>query len=477
MDEINALAKKWITDENLVAIVMAPEKEGVKVPTEKEVLAAVTNPGNKHVEPYVDTYKDKEVVEKDQLKAGSIINTKEITEIGAEELTLNNGITVVLKKTDFKNDQILFSARSKGGMSLYYECDLPALHFACDFVDRAGISDLDYSSLEKKMKGKKVGVSPYISTFSEGLSGSSTPKDMEFFFQYIHAFFTSPREDASVAELVTSEYLEQIKMISANPMYKFMLGFMDITTQNDPYQKALLSEEDVKAADYTRAFQLYQQRFANPADFVFTFVGNFDENLIKEYIELYLGSLKTSSDRETPKYEVVKGFPNKQVNETVYAGTEEQSWVGIAYDHDMEWTPKNTMIVNEINEALQIELINVIREKMGGVYSPMLQMGADREPKSSYSMMIMFSCSPDNTDKLSEACFNILKEFTEKGPSAETLEKVKKQMINEHETSLTTNNMWLSYITGKYYSGEDINSINTYVDRVNSVTIELMNVS
>ena len=377
---------------------------------------------------------------------------------------------MVLKKTDFKNDQILFSARSKGGMSLYYECDIPSLNFACDFVDRAGISDLDYSSLEKKMKGKKVGVSPYISTFSEGLSGSSTPKDMEFFFQYIHAFFTSPREDASVAELVTSEYLEQIKMISANPMYKFMLGFMDITTQNDPYQKQLMSEEEVKAADYARAFQLYQQRFANPADFVFTFVGNFDEQLIKEYIELYLGSLKTSSDREEPKYEVVKGFPDKQVNENIYAGTEEQSWVGIAYDHDMAWTPKNTMIVNEINEALQIELIATIREKMSGVYSPMLQMAPSKEPKPSYGMMIMFSCSPDNTDKLSEACFNILREFTEKGPSAETLEKVKKQMINEHETSLKQNNMWLSYIAGKYYSGEDINSINTYVERVNAVT-------
>ena len=472
LDEINALAKQWITDENLVAIVMAPEKEGVKVPSEKEVLEAVTNPGNKHVEPYVDTYKDKEVVEKDQLKAGSIINTKEITEIDAQELTLNNGITVVLKKTDFKNDQILFSARSKGGMSLYYECDLPALNFACDFVDRAGISDLDYSSLEKKMKGKKVGVSPYISLFSEGLSGSSTPKDMEFFFQYIHAFFTSPRQDSSVAELVTNEYLEQVKMYQVSPQFKFYLGFFGITTQQDPYQKLLMSEEDVKAADYTRAFQLYQQRFANPADFVFTFVGNFDEKLIKEYIELYLGSLKTTGDKEEPKYDVVKGFPNKQVNDNIYAGTEEQSYVGIAYDHDMAWTPKNTMIVNEINEALQIELIATIREKMSGVYSPQLQMGASKEPKPSYSMMIMFSCSPDNTDKLSEAVFNILREFTEKGPSAETLEKVKKQMINEHETSLKQNNMWLGYIAGKYYSGEDINSINTYVERVNAVTID-----
>ena len=130
------------------------------------------------------------------------------------------------------------------------------------------------------------------------------------------------------------------------------------------------------------------------------------------------------------------------------------------------------MIVSEINEALQIELIATIREKMSGVYSPMLQMSPEKEPKPSYSMMIMFSCSPDNTDKLAEACFEILKDFTQNGPSAETLEKVKKQMINNHETSLKQNNMWLSYIAGKYYSGEDINSINNYVERVNAVTTE-----
>lgn len=472
LEEINALAKNWITDENLVAIVMAPEKEGVTVPTEKEVLEAINNPNNKDVTPYIDTYKDVEVVEKDQLTAGKIVNTKALDGIDAEELTLDNGIVVLLKKTDFKNDQILFSAESKGGTSQYFECDLPALDFATDLVDRAGIAELDYSSLEKKMKGKNVGLTPYISTFSEGFSGHSTPKDLEFFFQYLHAFFTNPRQDSTVLSLVTEEYLEQLKMLSANPMYKFIFTFMDAMNQNDPYQKAMLSEEEVKSVDYNRAFQLYQQRFANPADFVFTFVGNYDEQLMKEYIELYLGSLKTTAERETPKYDVVKGFPSQQINDNVYAGTEQQSYLAIAYGHDMEWSLKNNMIVQEISEALQIELINTIREKMGGTYSPMMQMGASREPKSSYTMFVLISCSPDNTDVLSNAVFDILKDFKANGPTAETLDKVKKQMINDHETSLKKNNMWLGYISRKYYFGEeDFNSINSYVERVNSVTI------
>lgn len=472
IEEINALAKQWITDENLVAVVMAPEKEGVSVPTEAEVLAAVNNPNNKVVEPYVDTYKDVEIVEKEQLKPGKIVSTKVLDGIDAEELTLSNGITVVLKKTDYKNDEIVLDAVSKGGQSLYYECDLPSLRLACGFVDRAGIAELDYSSLEKKMKGKKVGITPYIENFNEGLIGSSTPKDLEFFFQYLRAFFTSPRQDSSVYQLVTDEYLEQIKMLSVNPLYKFMIAAYDIMSQGDPYQKVLLSEEDVKAADYFRAFQLYRQRFANPADFVFTFVGNYDEALMKEYIELYLGSLATAEERETPKYDVVKDFPDKQINEIVYAGTEQQSAIVIAYEQDMEWSLENSMTVTEIGEALQISLIEVIREKLGGTYSPSMQMSASREPKPSFNVFIMIQCSPEKTDMIANTVFDILKDYKANGPSAETLAKVKQQMINEHQTSLKKNRMWLSYISGKYYSGDDINTINQYEERVNAVTNE-----
>ncbi|MEG2071502.1 MAG: insulinase family protein, partial [Bacteroidales bacterium] len=119
LDEVNALAKEWITPDNFVAVVMAPDKEGVKVPTEVEVLAIIKNKDLMKVEPYVDTYKEQELVEKDSLTPGKIVSTKELSGIGAKELTLSNGIKVILKKTDYKNDEILFSARSKGGASLY----------------------------------------------------------------------------------------------------------------------------------------------------------------------------------------------------------------------------------------------------------------------------------------------------------------------------------------------------------------------
>ena len=165
LDEINALAKNWVTPENTVAIVTAPDKEGVSVPTKEEILGIMNDKSLGIVQPYVDTYKDQEILEKGSLKPGKITSVEKIEAVGAEKWTLSNGITVYLKKTDYKNDEILFSASSKGGKTLYPVKDLASADFAAEIIDRGGISEIDYNSLMKKMKGKNVGVSPSTSTF------------------------------------------------------------------------------------------------------------------------------------------------------------------------------------------------------------------------------------------------------------------------------------------------------------------------
>jgi zinc protease len=473
LDEINALAKKWINMDNFVAVVLAPEKEGVRIPTEEQVLAIVNDKSLMNVEPYVDTYKEQELVEVEKLVAGEITSVKTLEEVDAKEYTLSNGVKVILKKTDFKNDEILFRASSKGGTSLYGEEDLPSLTFATQFVDRAGISELDYSNLEKKMKGKKVGLTPNISFASEGFTGSSTPKDLEFFFQYLHAFFTTPRFDPAVKELVISEMEEQLKMIKAMPMYRFLGEFMDLLTQKDPYHISLLIPDGfIEKVDYERAFELYKERFANPADFTFVFVGNFDEKLMDQYLKTYVASLKTTNQRENFRAEVSKGFPKQSVRENIYVGTEDQSFVGIAFSKEIPYNAENAMIVYQISEALQIELIEVIREEMSGVYSPMLQMEASKYPDQEFMTFIMFGCSPDNTDNLYNAVMDILKKFQKEGPKEETMQKVKQQMVSARQTAMEKNSFWLSYISGKIFDDEPMNTINNYEQAVNAITIQ-----
>lgn len=475
LEEVNTLAKGWITPNNISVIVTAPEKEGVIVPTETEILTIVNDPALKKVAPYIDTYREQEIVEKESLQSGRIISENTIAEIDVTEVTLSNGITVWLKKTDFKNDEIKFKALSRGGMSLYGETDLASGVFAADFIDRAGISDIDFSSLMKKMKGKQVGVIPAISIFTEEFSGFSTPKDLEFFFQYLHGFFASPRYDPAVYELVTKETKEQLKMIGAMPLYRAIKNIIKIATQDDYYssnQMVALNYTDdfINTADYDRAFEIYKERFANPADFIYVFVGNFDEKIMREYLALYLGSLPTSPERDVINPNVTKGFPTATINEDIFAGTEEQSFVGIVFAKEFTWNEDNKVILRALKDALDIELIAEIREKMSGVYSPILIMDWNQVPKSEFSIFVLFGCAPDNTDNLSNAVFKILKDMQQNGPSEETMGKVKQQMIKQRETSVKTNDFWQSVLTNMWLQNDDVKTIPLYEERINNLT-------
>ena len=457
----------------MVAIITAPEKDDVKVPTEEEIFSILKDKSLADVKPYVDTYKDQEILEKESLKAGKITSVEKIEAVGAEKWTLSNGITVYLKKTDYKNDEILFSASSKGGKSLYNVKDLASADFAAEIIDRGGIAGIDYNSLMKKMKGKNVGVSPDINLLSEGFSGSSSPKDLEFFFQYLNAFFTNPRIDPNAFELVMQETKEQLKMITAQPMYKYLGKFIEAAYNHDPYMKQMFSYDDeyLNQANFDRAVEIYKERFSNPADFNFFFVGNYDEKEMKEFVELYLGSMKTDmKKKENYNLSVLKPRPDKATTQTVYAGTEEQGWMGMYITNPIDWNYRNSIIADMIGEALDIQFVRIVREKMGDVYSPMVNMSASKLPHPEMTLMILLGCDPVKTDKLADASLKILNDFKAKGPDKKTMELVKKQMISTRAKNIQTNRFWLSFISGKVNQDDPIINPSEYDNVVNSVT-------
>ncbi len=473
LEEINALAKNWVTEDNMVAIVTAPDKEGVKVPSKEEILSILNDKSLANVTPYVDTYKDQEILEKETLNPGKITNVEKIGAVGAEKWTLSNGITVYLKKTDYKNDEILFSASSKGGKSLYDVKDLASADFAAEIIDRGGIAGLDYNSLMKKMKGKNAGVTPDINLLSESFSGSSSPKDLEFFFQYLNAFFTNPRIDENAFQLVMDESREGIKMMDAMPMYKYLGQFIDAANNHDPYMKLPYSMDEsyLNQANFERAVQIYKERFANPADFTFYFVGNYDEKQMKEFVELYLGSMKTDpKKKENYNLSVLKPRPDKASTQTVYAGSEEQGYMGMIISNPIDWNYRNSIIADMIGEALDIQFVRIVREKMGDVYSPMVNMSASKLPTPEMTLMILLGCDPVKTDKLADASLKILNDFKAKGPDKKTMELVKKQMLSTRAKNIQTNKFWLSFISGKVNQDEPLISPSEYDNIVNSVT-------
>lgn len=468
--EVNALAKKWITDENMALVVTAPDKEGVKVPTKDQILNIIAASKTKQLEPYIDNFKSEPLLAED-LKGSKVIAKKENKEVGFTELTLANGIKVVLKPTDFKNDEILVSAYSPGGHSLYPDQDFLSANFSSTIVDQSGIANFDNVQLEKKLKGKVVQISPYISDINEGFTGSSTPKDFETLLQLTYLYFNAPRKDTTAFNTFIGQMKSQLKFIKANPQFAFYDTLYKISYPNAPRIILAPTEEQLNKISLDKAFQIYQDRFADASDFKFFFVGNFDVDSITPIIEKYIGSLPVINRKETWK-DVSPAFAKGENDVKFHKGTEKQGMVGLLMSGDIEWNDKNRMSIALLQQIIDIKLVEVIREKMSGVYSPQANLSIEHYPKSEYTIMVMFGCSPKMANKLTKAVFGIMKDLIKNGPTQIDIDKAKEAVIRERETNLKKNNFWLSKLESAYKNGDDINKTLTFDQQVKAMTIE-----
>ncbi len=470
LTEINALAKKWVTDNNMALVVTAPEKEGVKVPTKEQVLAIIKNSKTKQLEPYIDNFKTEPLLA-EELKGSKVISKKENKEVGFTELTLANGIKVVLKPTDFKNDEILVSAYSPGGHSLYPDQDFISANFSSTIVDQSGIANFDNVQLEKKLKGKVVQISPYISDIKEGFTGSSTPKDFETLLQLTYLYFKSPRKDTAAFNTFTSQMRNQLKFIKANPQFAFYDTLYKSSYPNAKRLMIIPTEQQINQIKLDKAFQIYQDRFADASDFKFFFVGNFDVDSITQMIEKYIGSLPITNRKEIWK-DVAPEFA-KGINDIKFhKGTEKQGMVGLLMSGSMEWNDKNRLSMALLQGIMDIKLVEVIREKLSGVYSPQASIEMEHYPKSEYSISIMFGCSPKSADKLTKAVFGIMKDLLKKGPTQVDIDKAKEAITRERETNLKKNNYWLGKLQSAYFDGDDINLMLNFEERLKAITID-----
>ena len=453
LEEVNALISKWITDENFVFYLTAPEKEGYKVPTKEEVLAIIAKMKNVKTEPYVDNYKDEPLFAK-ELKDAKITGTKKNEKLDYTEYTLENGVRFVVKQTNFKEDEILVHAYSFGGTSLYEDNEYLTASWASSIVDGSGIADFDNSQLSKKLQGMNISISPFISSLEEGFNGSCSPKDFETLLQLTYLYFDAPRKDKESFDRFLSQMKNQYKFIGENPQYVFIDKFQKVAYPNDKRNVLIPTEEQMNAVDYERVFNIYKERFADAGDFTFFFVGNVSDEMIP-MIAKYLGNLPAINRKETWK-DRSTDFAKGIQKETVRKGMDNQGMlIMMGVTEGFEATTKNKMAVNMLSDAIGITAIEVIREKMGGTYSPSAGVNYDVLPKTEVSWQFYINCDPSKAGEIEKAAMDIMKQYVKKGPDAATLSKVKEQMIRARETNLKENSFWRSILYGSYYYGLD----------------------
>lgn len=468
LNDVNALATEWITDENMVIIVTAPEKEGVLVPTEKQMLDIIASSKNKELAPYVDKFKAEPLVNEADLAGTKVVSKIENKELEYTELTFANGVQVVVKNTKFKNDEILVNAYSLGGLSLYNENEYPSAFFASNILSSSGVGNFDQTELEKKLKGKEVNISPFIDDLREGFTGNCSPKDFETLLQLSYLYCKAPRKDQVAYEAYMSNLKNQIKFLGASPIYVFYDTLFKTATSNNARTIVIPNERILNKIDFEKAFTVFSERFGNANDFKFFIVGNIDVDSITPLLEKYLGSLPVQNKKENWKDSQVK-FPEGVTDLEFQKGTDPQSMVGIVLNEKFEWTDKNRICLKVAKEILDIQLVELIREELSGVYSPQVQLSYDQFPNAEFSIMIMFGCSPKNTKKLTKAVFGIFKGMYAT-VEQKNIDKAKETLIREREVDLKTNKFWVNNLMSYYFNSDNSKLTTDYENMLNEIT-------
>lgn len=452
LDDINVLAPGWITRDNMVVTMNAPEKEGVKIPTDEEVNSMINMVETARLEPYQLKALASSLMDPSKLKPGKILSSKTEEELGITTFHLSNGATVIIKPTNFKNDEILFRAFSKGGHSLVKDADYYSGSYAANIVNQSGVAGFSALDLSNMLKGKSTGLSVNIAPYSEGMNGSTVPKETETLLQLIHLYFTAPRKDKDAFESFKTRQKQLYANLGADPQIYFQVEFQKLMTRNHPRAGGIPKPENFDQINLDRSNQLYKERFANAGDFTFLFAGALNETTLKPLLEKYIGSLPSLPKKENYRDLGIRP-PSGKVDTVIMKGTEPQSQVSIVFTAPAIYNSTDNYALQSLGELMDIKLVEKLREEKGGVYGVGASGRMARVPYAYSTFSISFPCAPENADSLTQAALDELKKIMDQGVSKEDLEKVREQQIRKLEVDQKQNIYWINNLHDAYFSG------------------------
>ena len=470
LEDVNGYIKQYTSEENRVVILTGPEKEGLKKPTESDLLNAL-NVNLSTLTPYEDKAVATSLL-RNPSPAGTIVSRSNNEKLGTKSFILSNGAKVTFKKTDFKNDEILFEAISFGGSNLYSNDDMKKVQFANGALAEAGFSGLKLNDINKFMTGKIANVNPYIGGTTEGLRGSTTPKDLEYLFQMTHAYFTDLNLDKDAFDGYKQKQSSFFNNMAAQPTFFFQQEMQTMLNKENPrFNGVIPTEKTWATTDYNLAYTKYKERFANAADFEFFFVGNVDEKIIENLASIYLAGLPGNATREKAVdtgVRMLKGEHKKIVNK----GKDPKSTVSIMFIGETAYTMKEAIAIQALGEVLTIKLVEQLRENESGVYGVGARGSMSKVPYGSFSFNISFPCGPENAEKLIVSALNEVEKVIANGPDEKDLIKFKEGELADFRKESKENRYWLSNFTRSFINGSNPQDILDFEAKVNALTVK-----
>lgn len=455
LEEVNALAKKWVTDENLVITIMAPDKEEVIMPSKDEILAMATAIHTVEIPAYVDAAANKPLIE-NMPTPGTIVKEDKDAKTGVTRWTLSNGVKVVMKPTEFKDDEILMKAYSEGGWSILEQKDDISARITADVVDMSGLGSFDNIALQKALAGKEISISPFISELTEGFNGSSNIADFNTLLKLNYLYFTAPRADKDAFDNYKQRTAASLANRSLDPQNAFIDTLRNVMAQYSS-RKRNMTVELLDEANLNRIKFIFSERFGDPSGFTYYFVGNINPETQKDTILKYLGGLPTVNRTETwrdlgirsPEKRVEKHFTRKMETDkaTVFVG-----FNGV----NKKYNIKEQLMLEVVKEYLNNRYLKTLREDQGGTYGAGLWASMKHYPVPEYQIGVFFDANPDKLDTMLAIVYDEADKLVANGPDEKVIKNIAENKIKEYNENIKQNKWWLSALNAYDFDKEDM---------------------
>jgi zinc protease len=457
LDDVNAAARRYAAMRDRVVLVSGPERAGLQRPSETRLAFVADSVARSDLAAYTETVSDAPLLARTPAP-GRIVQVDSTPEIGVTRWTLSNGARVVLKPTDFKDDEILFAASSPGGLSLLADSAYLWGRTATAAVQLGGVGGLSLTDLQKRLAGKAAAVGPSVGDLSEGMNGYAAPRDVETLFQLVHLYFTQPRRDTTAWAAYRQRGRESLRNRNVTPESAFGDTLTAILTQGHPRARPFTSAV-FDSLDIDRSLDIYRQRFADAADFTFYFVGTFDPDSLRPLVETYLASLPGTGTRETFRDLGIRP-PGGVVQRTVRRGVEPKARTVLVFTGPAEFSRQATADIGGLAAALELRLREKLREELGGTYTVGVSGSVARDPYPRYSLSVDFGSAPERVDELVRVVMAEIDTVRATGVPQDVVDKVREAFRRSRETDMRENGTWMARLMSYDRNGWDPRGIN-----------------
>lgn len=453
LDVYNMAASEILTPTNQVVVVAQPETDNMTVVTKDGMITSLNNIINAEYTPYVDEVITDPLIA-NILPAGTVKSTADGA-FGTKEITLSNGVKVIVKTTDFKQDEILMTAVRKGGKISYPESLGADVQLAENAFDLCKQGPFDHMKLQKYLAGKKINLGLTFGSKSTLLDGNTTVKDLPSLMELVYSSFTQLGPDAEAYNVEMDKMKSLLANVEKDQQQTFGRMIRSASYNNSPMFQTL-SVELIESANYDQEMKIIKDALANPAEFTFIFTGNVNEETLKPLLEKYIASLPTkpvdngtvealsSINLAKGNVEDVKTLPMEVPSTMVYVNK---------HDSNLPYSIATSVKVGLVGEILGNIYADTLREEEGGTYSPSA-FGMYNDWTDTWQLSYVFQTNDQMYEKLSKRAEEELSKLLMQGADEKNFTKVKEAALKQYDIRVRTNNYWSNNLF-RYVMGID----------------------